>query len=218
MLAVQPSTGNLTVKSRCKRQHLAGTAQFPTSLSSYTHSEAAEKHFCIDLIELARRLLCLVEIGAQASDRTYENDHIWLAERQLRIGIDNALGIHPQALELRSSRTEVLARNIANADTPGYKARDIDFHAVLAAQTSKNSQGLTTRLAQTNAGHLVDQSMNASVPSLSYRIPLMPSLDGNTVEAQVEQAEFAENSLQFQASLRFLNGTLSGLMTAIRGE
>ena len=136
----------------------------------------------------------------------------------MRIGIDNALGIHPQALELRASRTEILARNIANADTPGFKAKDIDFHSVLATQTSKQTQGLNASMAKTNSEHPTDQSMDASVPGLSYRIPLMPSLDGNTVEAQVEQAEFAENSLQFQASLRFLNGKLSGLMTAIRGE
>ncbi len=132
----------------------------------------------------------------------------------MRIGIDNALGIHPQALQLRGERTEVLARNIANADTPGYKARDLDFKTVLAAQTNAASQPLRT----TNARHLADPTAGQLDSNLKYRMPLMPSLDGNTVEAQVEQAEFAQNSLQFMASLRFVNGKLSGLMTAIKGE
>jgi flagellar basal-body rod protein FlgB len=136
----------------------------------------------------------------------------------LRIGIDNALGIHPEALQLRSQRTEVLARNIANADTPGFKSRDLDFRAVLAAQTSKSSGGPQAPLQRTHSQHMQDSTIQSHAADLGYRIPLMPSLDGNTVESQVEQAEFAENALQFQASLRFLNGKFTGLMTAIRGE
>ena len=135
----------------------------------------------------------------------------------MRIGIDNALGIHPQALQLRGERTEVLARNIANADTPGYKARDLDFRAVLAAQTQQ-ADNAAAGLRATNARHLADPAAGQVTGDLQYRVPLMPSLDGNTVDAQVEQAEFAQNSLQFMASLRFVNGKLSGLMTAIKGE
>lgn len=136
----------------------------------------------------------------------------------MRIGIDNALGIHPHALQVRAQRTEVLARNIANADTPGYQARDLDFKAVLAAQTAGKSGASTHAVQRTHAMHLQDQQASISAPSLQYRVPLMPSLDGNTVESQVEQAEFAENALQFQASFRFLNGKFSGLMSAIKGE
>ncbi len=132
----------------------------------------------------------------------------------MRIGIDNALGIHAQALQIRGERTEVLARNIANADTPGYKARDLDFKAVLAAQTNAAAQPLRT----TDSRHLADSTAGQLDGNLKYRMPLMPSLDGNTVEAQVEQAEFAQNSLQFMASLRFVNGKFSGMMTAIKGE
>lgn len=135
----------------------------------------------------------------------------------MRIGLDNALGIHPEALQLRAERTEVLARNIANADTPGYKARDLDFHAVLQAQTAAAGKP-QAQVQRTHNNHLQDDVVSGSAAELGYRVPLMPSLDGNTVEAQVEQAEFAQNALQFQASLRFLNGRLSGLMTAIKGE
>ena len=132
----------------------------------------------------------------------------------MKIGIDNALGIHPHALELRSARTQALARNIANADTPGFKARDIDFHKVLAEQTA----GLKpTTIAKTHAKHL-DGASRLSTTQLQYRIPLMPSLDGNSVDMQLEQAEFAQNSMQFLASLRFVNGRLQGLLTAIKGE
>ncbi len=134
----------------------------------------------------------------------------------MKIGIDNALGVHPQALLLRAQRTEVLARNIANADTPGYKARDIDFHAVLKTQTARGNQ--TASMARTNDAHLNDAAAAPAETRMQYRLPMMPSLDGNTVEAQVEQAEFAQNSMQYMASLRLLNGKLKGLMTAIKGE
>ena len=134
----------------------------------------------------------------------------------MKIGIDNALGVHPQALLLRAQRTEVLARNIANADTPGYKARDIDFHAVLKTQTARGNQ--TASMARTNDAHLNDVAAAPAETRMQYRLPMMPSLDGNTVEAQVEQAEFAQNSMQYMASLRLLNGKLKGLMTAIKGE
>ncbi len=135
----------------------------------------------------------------------------------MKIGIDNALGVHANALMLRAERTEVLARNIANADTPGYKARDIDFHAVLAAQT-KAAQANTANVETTHSRHLSTEIGSLSEADLQYRMPLMPTLDGNTVEAQVEQAAFAENSLQYMASLRFVNGKFSGMMTAIKGE
>ena len=138
----------------------------------------------------------------------------------MRIGLDNALGIHPDALNLRAQRTEVLARNIANADTPGYKSRDFDFHTVLQSQTAarSNNNSASTQIQRTHAQHLVDEAATAQKPELAYRVPLMPSLDGNTVEAQVEQAKFAENALQFQASLRFTNSKFRGLLTAIKGE
>jgi flagellar basal-body rod protein FlgB len=142
----------------------------------------------------------------------------------LKIGLDNALGPHAQALQLRGARTEVLARNIAHADTPGYLARDVDFKAELAKRLESTDNGASTRLRTTHSGHLplngpLDTSTDgSSAVDLKYRSPLLGSFDRNTVDTQTEQAAFAENNVQFQAALRFLNGRFQGLMTAVRGE
>lgn len=130
----------------------------------------------------------------------------------MTINFDNALGVHPQALMLREKRSEVLAANLANADTPNYKAQDLDFKSVLAS-----AQGSGQNLKRTQAGHL-SPNLQTLGAALKYRDPHHASLDGNTVEAQVEQAKYAENAVQYQASLQFINGRFSGLMTAIRGE
>ncbi|MFK8017263.1 MAG: flagellar basal body rod protein FlgB [Gammaproteobacteria bacterium] len=125
---------------------------------------------------------------------------------------DPIFGSHGAAISLWSQRNELLASNIANADTPGYKARDIDFKSVLegTAQTP-------LKLDTPNARHLTLDGAYATEHTLLYRVPHQPSLDGNTVEADVEQAEFAKNSLRYQASLRFLNGRVSSLRAAIAG-
>lgn len=132
------------------------------------------------------------------------------------ITIDSALGIHPQALTLRSQRAEVLAANMANADTPDYKARDIDFKSVLSATQSAGGNGALP-MAASNVAHI------QPLPSLSqaevlYRNPRQPSVDGNTVDSQVEYTEFARNALQYQSSLTFLSGRIKTLLTAIRGD
>ncbi|MDY6944630.1 MAG: flagellar basal body rod protein FlgB [Pseudomonadota bacterium] len=133
------------------------------------------------------------------------------------IGLDKYLGVHTQALNLRSQRTELLAANMANADTPGYRARDIDFKSALA-QASGNAQP-GVQLHTTNASHIGPKLVNGSAaPELKYRTPLAPSLDGNTVDAQLEQAAFAENTVRYQATLQFLNSKFRGLMTAITGQ
>lgn len=130
----------------------------------------------------------------------------------MAINFNNALGIHPQALTLREKRSEVLASNLANADTPGYKARDLDFQAVL-----KNAMPTTNNMEQTQQGHFSpnDHLLGAT---MMYRNPQQASIDGNTVESHIEQAKYAENAVQYQASLNFINGRFSGLMSAIRGE
>lgn len=133
----------------------------------------------------------------------------------MKIGFDAALGVHPAALTLRAHRTEVLANNLANADTPNFKARDLDFRAVMAAQMAQG--GKDARLTTTHARHMVP-GQNALDTDLMYRTPTLPSLDGNTVESHVEQAEFADNSVKFMASLRFLDGKFRNLKTAIKGE
>ncbi|WP_150051160.1 flagellar basal body rod protein FlgB [Methylomonas rhizoryzae] len=130
----------------------------------------------------------------------------------MAINFNNALGIHPQALSLREQRGEILAANLANADTPDYKARDLDFSSVLQ-QTLQSEP----RINKTNVGHM-EASNSVLGADLLYRNPHQASLDGNTVEAHVEQAKYAENAVQYQASLRFINNKFAGLMSAIRGE
>jgi flagellar basal-body rod protein FlgB len=125
--------------------------------------------------------------------------------------IDRAFGVHAEALQLRARRGELLASNLANADTPNYKARDLDFRAALS-----KAQAATT-LATTNAGHIGTQDGGSSVQAL-YRVPGQPSLDGNTVDTQIEQSKFAENAVRYRTSLSFLNSKIKGLMTAIKGE
>ena len=125
----------------------------------------------------------------------------------MSISFDKALGIHEQALGFRAQRAEVLANNIANADTPNYKARDLDFSAVLAAQQD-----------MTNSRHIEAQGLSSGDESLLYRTPMQPSIDQNTVDAQLEQSAYAENSVNFQASFTLLNSKFKGLMSALRGE
>lgn len=126
---------------------------------------------------------------------------------------DQAFGIHEQALKLRARRAEVLAGNIANVDTPGYKARDFDFHAMLQQEMGSQQQIRTT--------HFRHISMDTGIvpPSqMGYRVPSQPSLDGNTVDSQLEHSAFASNALEYQASLRFISGNIRTLMTAIKGQ
>jgi flagellar basal-body rod protein FlgB len=115
------------------------------------------------------------------------------------INLDSYLGIDPLALKLESRRMEVLANNLANADTPNFKAQDLDFQSVLASASAGPSGA-------------------AQEPALKYRVPLAPALDGNTVDAQLEQAAFAENTVRYQATLTFLSTKFRDLMTAITGS
>lgn len=110
---------------------------------------------------------------------------------------DSLFGVHGAALAARSQRMGVLASNIANASTPGYKAKDIDFQTALA-------------LIETPGG-----SMDAA---MMYRVPLQPSQDGNTVELATEHTAFAENAVAYQTTLSFLNGRISTITRALRGE
>ena len=119
--------------------------------------------------------------------------------------------VFSNSLGLRNKKNEILASNIANAATPNYKARDFDFETELARALSVGP------LKTSSKGHIALVSKN--LPNkIQYRKPLQPSMDGNTVELQVEQMEFAENSVRYQTTLNFINSKLSGLMGAIRGE
>ncbi|MET0291303.1 MAG: flagellar basal body rod protein FlgB [Steroidobacteraceae bacterium] len=135
------------------------------------------------------------------------------------MNLESYLGVHSAALKLREQRTELLANNLANADTPGFKARDLDFRGALAAATG-NGNAATT-LASTSSGTTIGtaQDVTGSTDAfLKYRTPLAPSLDGNTVDTQLEQSAFAENAVRYQATLSFLSGRFRSLMTAITGQ
>jgi flagellar basal-body rod protein FlgB len=125
----------------------------------------------------------------------------------MSIHIEQALGIHPEALQLRAERAKILASNLANESTPGYQARDIDFAAslsqALAPEQPFAENGLPPQRAQ---------------PKLLYRVPNLPSQDGNTVELGVEQAAFSQNASDFQASMTFINLQLRELAKAIQGQ
>ena len=122
----------------------------------------------------------------------------------------DSLKFYADTLALRSRRGNVLATNIANAATPHFKARDVNFDAEMR------------KIAKTN---VLDTTHNKHIPvaglregELAYRQSVNPSLDGNTVEMVVEQTEFSENAVRYQTSLTFINGRIAGLMSAIRGE
>lgn len=129
------------------------------------------------------------------------------------MNFDKAFGVHASTLVLRSQRAELLASNIANTDTPNYKARDINFREILSSRFNSLPELETTSNRHIQAGADGLNNMRTY-----YRIPNQPSVDGNTVDSQLERSAFMENSIMYQTSLRFLNGKVSGLLTAIRGE
>lgn len=133
----------------------------------------------------------------------------------MAISFNKALGIHEQALTFRVKRAEVLANNLVNADTPNFKARDIDFATVLKTQQQGNVN--SSRLNATHSRHIAPSSTGFS-PELMYRNPLQPSLDGNTVEENVELSKFAQNTMEFQATFQLLNSKFKGLKSALKGE
>ena len=123
---------------------------------------------------------------------------------------DNALGVHAQALGLRSKRMEVLARNIANADTPHFKAKDIDFRSVL-------KQSREDALNSTHNLHM-KIAMEEDSGGEKYRVPFNASFDGNTVEMNVEQAKFGQVAADYQTTLNILENRVSGIRRALRGD
>lgn len=126
------------------------------------------------------------------------------------------LRFHQTALNVRAYRQQVLASNIANADTPNYKARDIDFQSAL--HNALGAKSSSVALARTAARHLPAASLSPFATSVQYRGEQQSSVDGNTVNSDVERAQFAENSVQYEASLTFIGGYLRTLNTAITGQ
>ena len=149
------------------------------------------------------------------------------------VNLDTYLGVHADALKVFSKRNEVLADNLANADTPNFKARDIDFRAALASAGSPGSTlpmtpanasaaapniGTAASASATTGANAGAAGATISPAEMKYRVPLAPSLDGNTVDTQLEQAQFAQNTVRYQATLTFLSDKFRGLMTAITGQ
>lgn len=135
-------------------------------------------------------------------------------------GLDKFFGINQQALTIHSRRSEILAGNLANADTPGYKARDIDFKAALQAVKSDLDAG---SLNTSNARHITSTGVTAGrvddvLGEMKFRTPSQPSMDGNTVDPLLEKAQFMENALRYQTSLQFLGGKIKHLKSALKGE
>ena len=126
--------------------------------------------------------------------------------------LNQALGVHEQALQVKSRRLEVLAQNIANADTPNYKARDIDFKAVLGA-----AQQQDTAMQATTSGHYAS-GQELSPDGMRFRTPFNTSFDGNTVEMSLEQAQYGKAAGDYQATLNFLQSRIGGIRKALKGE
>ncbi|MGY6519309.1 MAG: flagellar basal body rod protein FlgB [Lysobacteraceae bacterium] len=124
-------------------------------------------------------------------------------------------GVHADALSLRQQRMQVIAANIANADTPGYKAQDIDFAGALQQLQGGNGG---VRLAASRPGHLGATPGGEGPAERVYRLTSQPSLDGNTVDAQAEHAAFAQAALEYRASLSFVEARVRTLLTAITGQ
>ncbi len=135
--------------------------------------------------------------------------------------LGDALNYHGEALKLRAERQRVLASNIANADTPNYKATDFDFKSALQSAVSAGNT-LNTSAAngamRTDARHLSTSTMSLPGVDMQYRTPNQLSIDGNTVEMDTERASFADNAVRYEASLRFLNAQIKALTTAIQGQ
>ena len=124
--------------------------------------------------------------------------------------LENQFGIHERALAVRNQRLELIAGNIANADTPHLKARDLDFKKILASENP-------TPMAATHAKHYQTGELE-NPGGLVYRVPYNSSVDGNTVEISVEQANYGEAAADYQTTLQFLEGRISGIRKALRAE
>ena len=131
--------------------------------------------------------------------------------------LDDMLNFHAQALKVRDQRQQVLASNIANADTPNYKARDLDFKAALAgALQGKPAQG-GVAMAATEAGHLTSTPGQATDANLLYRTPAQGSVDGNTVDVDAERAAFADNAVHYEFNLTRISQQIKSMMAVIQG-
>lgn len=135
-----------------------------------------------------------------------------LGRAKVAISLDKLVGFHHKALQIRNDRMEVIAGNLANANTPGYKARDIDFKAAMQSAQAERSHSLS----RTHEKHFDVQVRQTG--ELKYRVPAQPDTgDGNTVDVQTERNHFLENGMRYQAGIEFLSGKFKGMKKAISG-
>jgi flagellar basal-body rod protein FlgB len=132
--------------------------------------------------------------------------------------LDRDLRLHQSALDLQAYRQQLLASNIANADTPHYKAMDIEFGEALDEALGRRRQEEDLALAVTHSGHIAGQDRLPVEAFVRYRAEWQSAVDGNTVNMDVERAEFARNSVHYEASITFINGLLRSMQTAISGQ
>lgn len=132
--------------------------------------------------------------------------------------LDSVFGIHERAVQVRRDRSEVLANNLANADTPNFKARDIDFRKAINEAASVEDRKFRPDMQRTNSRHMEGFAELSTDSFLRYRLPTQPSLDGNTVESHIEKAKFTENAMQYQATLEFIDSKIKRINSALRGE
>ncbi|MGD2167575.1 MAG: flagellar basal body rod protein FlgB [Gammaproteobacteria bacterium] len=135
----------------------------------------------------------------------------------MALNLDQLFAGHLHALQLGNRRMELLAANIANADTPGYLARDIDFRAAMS-DAAQPQRAAPVRLQATQPGHVNDSGTGPAFAPALYRTSIQPSLDGNTVDTERESAAVAEAAIRYEAALMFFNSKISGLRTAITGD
>lgn len=121
-----------------------------------------------------------------------------------------------QSLSLRAQRQEVLSSNIANADTPNYKARDFDFKAAMQNAMEGSERLPDTSLTLTSARHIPAKAVSEGPTQMLYRLPYQPSLDGNTVDMDIERVQFADNTLHYQSTMQLLTGRIRSMMAAIQ--
>ena len=149
-------------------------------------------------------------------------------ERTMINNLTSILDFQAQALTLRSERQRLLASNIANADTPGFKSRDMDFAAALREATGQQGAGVgmsrpsgvatAGRMDTTQAGHISGSTMSSGETRLLYSTASQPSLDNNSVDMDRERASFADNAIKYEATLGFINGSVKTMLEAIKGQ
>lgn len=130
--------------------------------------------------------------------------------------VDSTLRFHQEALNLRARRQEVLSANIAHADTPSYKARDFDFSASLSQAVERGRQSGSVTVATTSSRHMPGETQAGGAAELLYRMPNQSSIDGNTVEMDVERVNFADNAMRYEANLTVLSAKIKSLLSAVQ--